>query len=100
MLAPIEMWRKQFRFETGLEIYEMTRMLSFTAAGFFFAATALALAASAQAPAVQIRSVALAPAIETAAADNPGKVYCYNGAKKEQANLYRGWTCIPERHPL
>jgi hypothetical protein len=87
------------QFETGLENYDMTRMFSFTAAGFF-AATALTLAASAQAPSVQIKAFALAPAVETAAAENPGKVYCYNGAKKDQANLYRGWTCIPERRPL
>jgi hypothetical protein len=88
------------RFETGLENYDMARSLSFTAAGFFFAATALTLAASAQAPSVQIKAFDLAPAVETAAAENPGKVYCYNGAKKDQANLYRGWTCIPERRPL
>ena len=78
----------------------MTRKLSFLAAGFFFAATALTIAASAQAPTVQIKAFISAPAAEVAAAENPGKVYCYNGAKRDQTNVYRGWTCILERRPL
>lgn len=78
----------------------MTRKLSFLAAGFFFAATALTLAASAQAPTVQIKAFTPAPAVDAAAADAPGKVYCYNGVKRDQVNLYRGWTCVLERPPV
>ncbi|SFK24218.1 hypothetical protein [Methylocapsa palsarum] len=78
----------------------MTRKLSFIAGGFFFTATALAIAASAQSPTVQIKAYTPAAAVEASAAEIPGKVYCYNGAKRDQVNVYRGWTCILEHHPL
>jgi hypothetical protein len=99
-LGPTEYLEEATRFETGLETDAMTYKLSFLAAGLFAAATALTMAASAQEPSVQIKAFNPASAVEADAPVNPGKVYCYNGAKRDQANLYRGWTCILERRAL
>jgi hypothetical protein len=58
------------------------------------ATAALGFAANGQAPAVRIRDVRPAAIVITAAHDEPGRIYCYNGLKGEQTNLYRGWTCV------
>lgn len=79
----------------------MTRTtLSALTAAFVVAMTGIGFAAAVQSPTVQIRDITPVRTVDAAAREDPRRIYCYNGVKGDQVNLYRGWTCVPDHHPL
>jgi hypothetical protein len=80
----------------GREIKTMKYPASFTAAAILLGVAALPAAAAGS-----LRSSHLgeATAIQVAQQTSTGgapRVYCYNGVRGDQENLYRGWICVRE----
>ncbi len=73
----------------------MIRKLSFLIIGFAAAMSSIAIAAPL--PAINGGETETAPATTQTSTGASDRLYCYNGVKGDQANLYRGWVCEPEQ---
>jgi hypothetical protein len=75
----------------------MKSQIFFIAMGIVVSTTALGFATVGQPPAPQPYKTTPVLITDSAAANKPRRIYCYNGTKGEPGSLYRGWVCELEQ---
>ncbi|WP_156898176.1 hypothetical protein [Methylocapsa acidiphila] len=75
----------------------MNTRASLIAMAIFFAAAAPAAAGPLRSPHLG-EATASELTERTSSTDDTRRVYCYNGVRGDQENLYRGWICVREEN--